>query len=174
MKKPITNAMIHDAQRRSISVSPESSGAPLPQPTDEDMLELYNLGLDVEKTFQGITRKNTSADSWSIRQELLAAWQPLARKIKALRAEFVPEVQEAEGAGGDPLHPPELISAADASDALAMPGAKTKGYCQRCMSLFPLKDGLCPSCYERMATSAKEIQEAARQRAMQGAEGGDK
>lgn len=68
-------------------------------PTVDDILALYNLGFDVEEAFKGITRKNTSADSWSIRQELLASWQPLAQKIKALKAEFVPEQPGTEGVG---------------------------------------------------------------------------
>ena len=73
--------------------------APPPQPTADDVLELYNLGFDVEEAFEGITRENTSADSWSIRQELLQAWQPLARKIKALRSEFLLPAQGAEEVG---------------------------------------------------------------------------
>ena len=71
--------------------------APPPQPTADDVLELHNLGFDVEETFKGITPDNTTSIGLEIRQELLQAWQPLARKIKALRSEFLLPAQEAEG-----------------------------------------------------------------------------
>ena len=93
----IVSVLVSDLRALRDAIEGAADGPPAPAPTVEDMLELYNLGFDVEEAFKGITRKNTSADSWSIRQELLAAWQPLARKIRALRFEFVPEAQGTEG-----------------------------------------------------------------------------